>query len=426
MLWQVRIERGSQIIARPISVRPAVPSSPEFRPLVVNDGEAERHLTWASKDNSLPHIPEGEPRQLLGTFVVICEALRADTQREPQFDAPKDVRHEIIWELTPDHRSKHKLLGGTGGGHGVAILVLTNNPAREGPERVASALPVARHETAAQLLRLHGRGVHEILNVSAPVDPLERESIQREWIPRAQSWEADVFAIMKEAGCSPDEIHFVKTFPLPALRRTDFLYQMNSQWSISDVRRERLEKVIDRYLDQPLFSNGSALPISPTVQFAVFDWRPGESGDSRIEYRDWAHLVFRIRSPRKERVRAYLEISRDGSTSADRRNAEIAGPDWHQHEVPDLRPGDQYSVPAFLRLPEPVHLWLDERRYSHIVAYEPQLLAAGSYLTDSAFLNDLHRQQLAVGVYRLRVVISIGDVSNFVEHATDWHTFTVA
>lgn len=141
MLWQVRIDREGNTSARPIAVRPAVPPAPEFRPLVLHDGEAERHLTWASRDDGLPHLPDGESRQLFGTFVAVCDALRTETQREPQFDAPNGIRHEIVWELTPDHRSKHKLLGGTGGRHGTAVLVLTNNRARPRPEHVVNAAP---------------------------------------------------------------------------------------------------------------------------------------------------------------------------------------------------------------------------------------------------------------------------------------------
>jgi hypothetical protein len=52
-----------------------------------------------------------------------------------------DIRHEIVWELTPDHRSKYKLLGGMGGRHGTAVLVLTHNRAQQRPDRVVNAAP---------------------------------------------------------------------------------------------------------------------------------------------------------------------------------------------------------------------------------------------------------------------------------------------
>jgi hypothetical protein len=141
MLWQVRIDRDGRITGGPIPARAAAPPTPEFDPLIVNDGEGDRHLTWASRDEAVALLPEGEARQLYGTFVGLCDALRGETGREPQFDAPNDIRHEIVWELTRDHLSKHKLLGGTGGRHGTAVLVLTGNRARRGPERVANAAP---------------------------------------------------------------------------------------------------------------------------------------------------------------------------------------------------------------------------------------------------------------------------------------------
>ncbi len=139
MLWQVRIARDGGITARPIPARPPAEQSPEFRALVVNDGEADRPLTWASRDPGIALLPDGESRQLFATFTTLCDALRAETGREPQFDAPNDIRNEIVWELAPDHRSRHKLLGGAGGRQGTSVLVLTNNRAQPRPERVVNA-----------------------------------------------------------------------------------------------------------------------------------------------------------------------------------------------------------------------------------------------------------------------------------------------
>jgi hypothetical protein len=141
MLWQIRIARDGSITGRPIPARAGVAPGPDFLPLIVNDGQATRHLTWASRDHGVALLPDGEPRQLFETFIAVCDALRAETRREPQFDAPNDIRHEIVWELTPDHRSKHKLLGGMGGRQGTAVLVLTHNPAQPRPERVVIAAP---------------------------------------------------------------------------------------------------------------------------------------------------------------------------------------------------------------------------------------------------------------------------------------------
>ena len=50
MLWQIRIARDGSISGRPIPVRPGVVAAPEFRPFVVNDGQQDRHFTWASRD----------------------------------------------------------------------------------------------------------------------------------------------------------------------------------------------------------------------------------------------------------------------------------------------------------------------------------------------------------------------------------------
>jgi hypothetical protein len=183
--------------------------------------------------------------------------------------------------------------------------------------------------------------------------------------------------------------------------------------------------VIDRYLERPIFGLPFAPPAAAPTTFAVFEWQDGDPGDSRVEYRDWVHFVFRIAGTKKERVRAYLEIARDSQKSTTRRQAEIAGYDWHRHEVPDLRPGDQYAIPAILQLKEPVNLWLDEQRYNHLVTYEPDTVPPGSYLTDSAFLDGMHRQPLAAGSYRIRAVIAIGDSDHLVEHDSEWRVVTV-
>jgi hypothetical protein len=141
MLWQVRMDREGGISARPIPARAAEAPAPEFHPLVVNDGEADRHLTWTGRDGTVALLPEGEARQLYGSFVGLCDALRVDTHREPQFDAPDRIQHEIVWELTPDHRSKHKLLGGMGGEPATSVLVLTNKKAQRLQEHVSNTTP---------------------------------------------------------------------------------------------------------------------------------------------------------------------------------------------------------------------------------------------------------------------------------------------
>lgn len=83
------------------------------------------------------------------------------------------------------------------------------------------------------------------------------------------------------------------------------------------------------------------------------------------------------------------------------------------------------AIPAILQLKEPVDLWLDEQRYNHLVTYEPDTVLPGSYLTDSAFLDGMHRQSLAAGTYRIRAVIAIGDSGHLVEHESEWRVVTV-
>lgn len=141
MLSQIRIGRDGTITGRPIAPRPGAAPAPELNPLVVNDGQQDRHLTWASRDGAIAQLIEGEARQLYGTFVAVCNALRRESGREPQFNAPNDIRHEIVWELTPDHLSRHKLLGGMNGAHAIQVLVLTADRARPGVERIANAAP---------------------------------------------------------------------------------------------------------------------------------------------------------------------------------------------------------------------------------------------------------------------------------------------
>lgn len=141
MLWQIRITRDGSISGRPIPVRPGMVAAPEFHPFVVNDGQEDRHLTWASRDAAVAQLFEGEARQLYEAFIAVCDALRRETGREPQFDAPNNIRHEIVWELTADHQSKHKLLGGLNGQHAMQVLVITANRARPFAERVVNVAP---------------------------------------------------------------------------------------------------------------------------------------------------------------------------------------------------------------------------------------------------------------------------------------------
>ena len=125
----------------------------------------------------------------------------------------------------------------------------------EAPARQSDrASSVERDAICRALLELHDTGVHKILNAARAPQHL-RDSYPLEWLRKAQQWDADVRRVMVEIGCEPGEVQFVHTFTLGAARRSDLkLPDLNSQWSICDMRRERLEKVIDRYSLTPIFS----------------------------------------------------------------------------------------------------------------------------------------------------------------------------
>jgi len=109
-----------------------------FKPLIVRDGNTERFFSWRDRDPI--HLVRGEepPRQLLEFFVPLCDALRTDAGKEPEFNLPDDLRGEIVYELSPDMMAKWRLMGGSGGKPGKAILVLTSRPARQTSETIKS------------------------------------------------------------------------------------------------------------------------------------------------------------------------------------------------------------------------------------------------------------------------------------------------
>jgi hypothetical protein len=150
---------------------------------------------------------------------------------------------------------------------------------------------------------------------------------------------------------------------------------------------------------------------------AVFGWGVGGATDPRIEYRDWSQVYFVTKGPHKQRGRAFIEV--EGGTTLI--SADIAGPNWHGHEIASIRPEEPYQVPVFMRLTEPTALALDG--YKGLPAVP---VGAGCYITDSAFMSGLHRARLPVGTYRLSVVLIIGDDRNRVRRQTEWRQFDVA
>jgi hypothetical protein len=113
---------------------------------------------------------------------------------------------------------------------------------REESKRVADALRVVLAEATP------------LLNVQAPSDPSARGGLAEEWIPRAQAWDAKVIEVMVAARCAESEIEFVRDFVLGTVRTNQFIHPMNSQWTISHMRCERLQVVLDNYLEQPLYA----------------------------------------------------------------------------------------------------------------------------------------------------------------------------
>jgi len=63
--------------------------------------------------------------------------------------------------------------------------------------------------------------------------------------------------------------------------------------------------------------------------------------------------------------------------------------------------------------------WLDAKKFRYPV------VARGSYITDSAFLNELHREPLAKSIYELRVVVYLGDVEHQKDFSSPWRKFEV-
>jgi hypothetical protein len=110
----------------------------------------------------------------------------------------------------------------------------------------------ADQRIVAALMPLRREGI-KLLNVTPPDDPGHRGLLQNDWMPDAIEWDQRVHATMVEVGCTVEETAYVWDFVLGDLRTTNFLYPMNSQWTISDMRRERLEKVIDDHLERPIF-----------------------------------------------------------------------------------------------------------------------------------------------------------------------------
>lgn len=99
-----------------------------FSPLTIEHEGRTRYFTWHGQDPLHLVEKEDEPRQLGRVAAPLCEALHQIPGLHPRFNLASRIRGEIVYELSPDFRTKWKLLGGRSDGTGDQVLVLVPNP----------------------------------------------------------------------------------------------------------------------------------------------------------------------------------------------------------------------------------------------------------------------------------------------------------
>jgi len=99
------------------------------------------------------------------------------------------------------------------------------------------------------------------------------------------------------------------------------------------VERDQLAEVL--MSPSQLSDSTEDVRVRATLRF--LEWRDGNQTDSRVDYRNWSHVVFMIGGTNKQRGRAFIEV--EHGPDRDRINAHIAGLNWHSHEVGQLLPG---------------------------------------------------------------------------------------
>jgi hypothetical protein len=167
-------------------------------------------------------------------------------------------------------------------------------------------------------------------------------------------------------------------------------------------------------------TNGTSLP--PAIR--LLEWREPDESDPRPEYRTWWHVALMLGGAKKVRVRVFIEIA--GASVKDRLRACVAGSGWFRHEVGDLRPGEQFTIPVFLKVERPVTLWVDECGAGGANgAARAVELPPGSYLTGDDFLTNILRRKLTPGRHTVRVIVSLGNTAQRTEHSSASRTFTV-
>jgi hypothetical protein len=206
MHTHVRVHRDGHITSEPMPPRAGTaPPLALLDPFVVYDGTAGRELTWRGRDE-VDALPLAEDRQLMDTFRTICDALRMETGCEPQFDDPRRIGHPVVWELSPDHRTKHRLLGGMNGQRGTAVLVLTDRPAQGAaagaPVVVAPQVSLA---AARRLVTLRDSAIDNLLNRTI-TSAREQDELDSDRC----TWKQQVAALMETAGSLPSEVSRVQ------------------------------------------------------------------------------------------------------------------------------------------------------------------------------------------------------------------------
>lgn len=206
MHTHVRVHRDGHITSEPMPPRAGAGPPPSFLdPFVVDDGIVRRELTWRGRDE-VDALPLAEDRQMMDTYCTICGALRQETGCEPQFDDQRRIEHAIVWELSPDHRTKHRLLGGMNGQRGSAVLVLTDRPA-QGAAAGASVVVAPQVSLAAlrRLVTLRDNAIDNLLNRTI-TSAREQDQLDND----RNTWKQQIVALMETAGSLPSEVSRVQ------------------------------------------------------------------------------------------------------------------------------------------------------------------------------------------------------------------------
>jgi hypothetical protein len=102
--------------------------------------------------------------------------------------------------------------------------------------------------------------------------------------------------------------------------------------------------------------------------------------------------------------------------------------DYVDHEFSAMRPGQPCVVPAFTVIQKTSKFWLDRRFVpEHPFWTEPAIatLRPGTYVTDQPLPNQVHREPLPPGSYRLCVALILGDTEHQKTFSSDWKEIQV-